>query len=192
MAIRTNSFVLLLVVCSTDAAVINIPPPFSTNTPGEYRLERPWLGESRAIVLAGNLATWTNNPAPERLARELRFNFFIVRDKLSADPPGLITAHRPGLLVIAESQGRTYTRPHVYQSKLPSNVEIQTRSTVPKLTELLGAPHNSDGAPYTAFWDFFTFSSTNTIQTLSVVCTGEWKGRIDGLVIRRGINKRSD
>ncbi len=195
MATRTNSalLLLLLAVCSTGAAVTNVPPPFSTNAPGSYLLEHPWLGESTAVVRSGVLATRTNSPEAEKLERDLRFDLFIVRDESSVDPPGLIVAHHPGHLVIAESRGSstTYTMPHVYRSRLPSNVEIQTCSTVPKLSELLGAPHEADGAPYSAFWRFFTFSSTNTIEVLSVVCTGQWKGRIDGIEIRRGATKRN-
>jgi hypothetical protein len=192
---RTNSvaLLLLLAVCPVDAALTNVPPPFSTNAPGLYLLEHPWLGESRAVVRSGVLATWTNSPKVEKLETDLRFDLFIVRDESSADPPGLIVARHPGQLVIAESRGSStgYTMPHVYRGRLPSNVEIQTCSTVPKLTELLGAPHEADGAPYSTFWRFFTFTSTDTIEAVSVVCVGQWKGHIDGIAIRRGTIKRS-
>src|SRR5882724_8069344 len=126
---RTSSIitlVLLAVCCVTAASLTNVPPPFSTNAPGLYHLERPWVGEPRAVVQTGFFAGHTNSPELEKLERELRFDLFTVRDKSLADQPGLIIAHRPGLLVFSESSGRATngwfeTMLHVYRPVLPSN-----------------------------------------------------------------------
>ena len=186
-------------ICSAFAAPLtNVPPPFSTNVPGIYHLDRAWVGESRAVVLTGWFAEKTNSPEVEKLEKDLRFDLFTVRDKFSADQTGLIVARRPGLLVISASRGRTMngwfqTMLHVYQPALPSNAEIEACATDPKLRELFGAPHIADAAPYFASWSFFTFTPTNTIETLSVSCIAkEWDGPIDGLTIRRGVAKQSE
>ena len=190
---RTSSVVMvaLFTVCSVTADTsTNVPAPFSTKAPGVYHLDRPWVGESRTVVQTGLFSGNANSNELEKLERVLRFDSFTVRDKSSADQPGKFS--------LSESKGRTKdgwleTMFHVYRLVLPSDAAIQACSTVPNLADLLGEPHETDGAPYAASWRFFTFTPSNTIETLSVFCVcKQWKGPVDGLTIRRGIAKQSE
>lgn len=183
---------------SINASVAHVPPPYSTNVPGIYHLDHPWVGESKMVVQTGDFTGITNEPATEKIERELRFDLYTVRDPSAADPPGLIIAHRPGLLVFSQSEGRTtngwsQSKLHVYRPALPSDDAIKACLTVTNLTELLGAPHDADGGPYEAFWSFFTFTTTNTIETLKVSCiASQWKGPLKGLEIRRGVAEQNN
>ena len=77
---------------------------------------------------------------------------------------------------------------HTYRPALPDDTAIRACTTITTFTNLLGPPQVQDGAPFTASWDFFTLTSTNTIEALSVFTSrNDINSPIDSLEIRRGI-----
>ena len=72
-AIYLVSLVLgVAIVVATAAPITNLPHPFSTNVAGQYLMERPFVGESKATVQTGHFATHTDAPELQKVKRELR------------------------------------------------------------------------------------------------------------------------
>src|ERR1041385_242079 len=126
------------------APLTNLPPPFSTNVPGQYPLERPWLGRSTTTVSTGHFAKFPDAPELRKLKTELRFDLFSLSFKPSP--------FNFGPQIISKTEGKTpngwaHSNLHSYRSALPSDGAITLCATVPALTNLLGEPPIADGAP---------------------------------------------
>jgi hypothetical protein len=156
----------------------NVPTPFSTKTPGTYFLEHPWVGESKIVVGTGFFASPTM-PDVKKRERQIRFDLFSVLEKPS---PGLHASLLLGESMGQSKEGWSQTMVHGYRPTLPDNAAIHACSTVPEILKLLGDPIIADGEPYSASWAFFTFTSTNTIEAVSVFCMGDLSlGKTNGL-----------
>jgi hypothetical protein len=164
---------------------IKPPPQFATNGLGNYVLEKPWRGEERPTLLTGSYLTYVAPPEIKALEKETRLDLLVVfRNPFSTNQTNWDLGQRNE----RTEKGWSYSKSRTYRSTLPSDIEIKNCDTVPKINSLLGLPYFADGAPYSAHWSFFTFGSSNTIETLTVSCMSEKSDDIiDSLKVRRGV-----
>jgi hypothetical protein len=189
-------FLVIAAFSGIFAVFLGSAVPFPTNTPGTYFLVHPWVGQLKIVVQTGFSALPTVQDAEKREG-EIRFDLFTVLGKSS---PTLHSSLLLGKSMGQTKEGWSETMVHSYRPTLPENGDIQACSTVPKMLGLLGDPIIEDRAPYAASWAFFTFTSTNTIEVVSVFCMGDlslgktnWRDdHISSLEIRRAILKQSD
>src|SRR5207253_2788077 len=109
-----------------------LPPPFSTNVPGQYVLAPPWTGKTDLTVKTGPFADRVD-PETERLQRALHFDLLLVSGK----PSGIQIPYHP-----PDTEGREfgkvrYTGRFDYVPALPPDGAIRAAATVSDLEKVL-------------------------------------------------------
>jgi hypothetical protein len=185
---------MILSGCFAASAQTNqIAQLLTTNQPGQYRLEPPWIGESKVTVATGVFANHPTTPAPA--PQNLRFDLFSFFDKPS------VWHHGPR--VISQSYGRTtngwqHGNLHSHLLLFPTDAQFTEARTASSLTNLLGPSQgftdgwgDSTARYFSAYWSFFRLKDDTSVETLDVSCSitstnGQPEFYVDGIKIRRG------
>ena len=173
--------ILAIIGCVAEMAPTSqLAHLLKTNLPCRVQLQPAWTGNSKPTVRTG-FFTNASPPQLDRLQRNLRFDWFENSDKPSQFHYGPQTISR-------SAGGEGETDIHTYRTSLPTDAAIRACTTISALTNVLGTSQGfHDGAPSSAGWSFFTLTSSNTIETLSIFCIRDTpNSEIDSLQIRRG------
>jgi hypothetical protein len=181
-AVATLSILALMGCFAATPLTSQLAQLLKTNLPCRVRLQPSWTGNAKPTVRTGCFT----NANLRQIDSELRFDWFRYSDNPNVWHFGPRT--------ISQSAGGDSTMAiHTYRPDLPTDAVIQGCKTISALTNVLGPSQGfHDGAPFSAGWRFFTLTSTNTVETLSVFCFRDKPdSEIDSLRILRGIAEQS-